>query len=806
MYPTLTGTRYCSLCDLELSRNPVVDGDQAFCCAGCHAVYNILSSKGGLENFQDSTVFQQALKSGLISNPALIEEIRRERPDVPEEELQRHHMEISEMWCPSCAEIIKLMLLQEKGVCNVVVDYTTDLASVEFSPRHISKERIYKIISSLGYNPHEMRSAESQVVSKSLYLRFFVAAFCGMNIMMFSYPIYSHYFSGEAFGDARMFAWLSMFASLPVVGYCAYPIFRRFLASLQVGLFGMETLVVIGVSTAFGLSLYELFSGGTHVYFDSMSAIIVFVLLGKIVETKAKFSARDSLVRLTRSLPRRGRRLLPSGESEYVPLKDVRKGDLIVALSGEKVVLDGLVTEGSGACDESLMTGESIPVAKKEGSPLLGGSIVKNGRLIFRVTATQEDSALKRIIEMVEQDIGEKTVYVRAADLVVRSFVPVVLCVAFTTAMYLYLAGVQDVGKTLVETAVIRAISILLISCPCALGIAAPLTESLLINGLAEVGAIVRNRGALGLLGKETVFVFDKTGTVTEGNFVVLEGAEKLSMEQSCRLKALSSQSTHPIASAVTAFLKGDVVKLDEIQEVAGKGLRAWYNGRELLLGSRSFLQENQIVLPADNPEEREVPVSQVYYAEGGVLLAQLLLGDRVRKGAKELLTSLGNVKSFLLSGDSKASVKAVAKCCGFDDYKGQCSPLHKREYIESLKKSGEIVCMLGDGINDAPALTASHVGISVVSATDISIQVSDILLTTDRLKVLSAIRTLALKGQRIIKQNLFWAFFYNIIGIFLAVGGWLSPVFGAFAMIVSSLIVVFNAMRTKKIDRDLIS
>ncbi|MFT5318544.1 MAG: heavy metal translocating P-type ATPase [Chlamydiales bacterium] len=806
MCPTLAGTRYCSLCDLELSTCPVVDGEQAFCCAGCHAVYNILSSKGGLENFQDSTVFQQALKSGLISNPALIAEIRRERPNVPEEELQRHHMEISEMWCPSCAEIIKLMLLQEKGVCNIVVDYTTDLASIEFSPRHISKEKIYKIISSLGYNPAEMRSAESQTVSKSLYLRFFVAAFCSMNIMMFSYPIYSHYFTGEAFGDARMFAWLSMIAALPVVGYSAYPIYRRFFASIQVGLYGMETLVVIGVTTAFGLSLNELISGGTHVYFDSMSVIIAFVLLGKIVETKAKFSARDSLIRLTRSLPRRGRKLLLTGETQYVNLKEVKEGDSIVALSGEKVVLDGIVTEGSGACDESLMTGESIPVAKKVGSSLLGGSIVKNGRLIFRVTATQEDSALKRIIEMVEQDLGNKTVYVRAADIVVRSFVPIVLCIAFATAAYLFFGGAQDAGKTVAETAIIRAISILLISCPCALGIAAPLAESHMINGLADVGAIVRNRGALRLLGKESVFVFDKTGTVTEGDFTVLEGAEKLSEGQRFRLKALSSQSTHPIASAVTMFLKGEVIKLDGIQEVVGKGLRGWHKQRELLLGSRSFLQENQIVVPAENLEVREFPVSQVFYAEDGQLVAQLSLGDRVRKGAKELLSSLGNIKSVLLSGDSKASVDAVAKYCGFDDYKEQCSPLHKREYIERLKNNGETVCMLGDGINDAPALTAAHIGISVVSATDISIQVSDILLTTDRLKVLTHIRALAIKGQRIIKQNLFWAFFYNIIGIFLAVGGWLSPVFGAFAMVVSSLIVVFNAMRIKRIDKGLIS
>lgn len=787
-------TQLCTLCESSASSFPIVDGSLVFCCAGCHAVFNILSTKNNLANYRENPLFLQAVRSGLISNPTLLDEIRKQTVDLPDQEWRRIHLEIQDLWCPSCAVFIRLMLMQEKGIRQCAVDYCTDMASIEYAPRYLSKEQLYQKIEALGYRPISLQDTVNNTSKSSLNLRFIVAAFCSLNIMMFSYPIYAAYFNNETLGYAPLLAWLSFFSSIPVLTYCAWPIWRRFINSLKIGLFGMEALIVIGVGAATLLSTYELLNGGTRIYFDSMSVIIVFVLLGKMIEAKAKFSAKDSLLRLNRALPRRGRKQFDDGTRQFVPLKDIEPGDLIVALTGEKIVLDGIVVEGKGACDESLMTGESIPIQKKTDSCVLGGSILQQGALTIKVTSTMEGTALHRIIDMIEQDIGHKTTYFPAAEQIVRWFVPLVLILAFGTALGYWLTGFDP------QTAILNAISVLLISCPCAIGIAAPLAESHLLNGLANLGAIVRNRGCLSLLGKETWFVFDKTGTITEGQFTLLNCSDPLSDIEREILKGLVIQSSHPIAVALNVNIDSPLKKFDFTEEIAGKGLRGTISNDIYLLGSLDFLSQQDVTIPDEiRLTSHTQIVTSVYFAKNKKCLTRLNLGDRLRNDSSMVVSALAPTQTMLLSGDSQACVENVAKQCGFNAWKAGCHPLEKREVIDQLRKKGEIVAMLGDGINDAPALTAANIGIAVVSATDISIQVSDILLTTDRLDVIPKIRHLAKNGRRIVKQNLFWAFFYNIIGIALAMQGSLSPLFAAFAMTASSLIVLFNA---KRIDR----
>lgn len=773
----------CALCQLELPSLPICEGDHFFCCPGCQAVFNILSSKGQLENFAENPIFKQAVNAGLISNRFLLETISSKTP--LEGHLEKLYLEVQEMWCPSCAEIIKLLLVQEKGVKNCVVDYTTDLASVEYSPRYISKEKIIALIQSFGYKANFFQNAQGKKVSFDLYLRFIVAAFFSLNIMMFAYPLYATYFNYDEEGVGSLFAWLSFYASLPVVIYSGWPILKRFWLTLRIGMPGMETLVVLGVLASFALSLFELLNGGTKVYFDSMTVIIAFVLLGKIIEAKAKFSAKDALLRLSRGLPRRGRKRLANGELVFTPLKEIRPGDIIVVFTGEKIVLDGKVLEGGGACDESLMTGEALPIPKHVGDPVLGGTFLQSGTLTFTVTSSQEESALQRIIQMVERDIGQKTHYTRAVDPIIRWFVPIVLTLATLTALYHHSA--------------IEAISVLLISCPCAIGIAAPLAESHLMNSLAKIGVLVRNRGCLVHLGRETLLVFDKTGTLTEGKFAVLKGLENLGeIDRSC-LKGLVQQSTHPIAKALTD--SSIPTPLDKVEEIAGHGMKGLYNTHTYFLGSLNFLKQHGIDCPLPEYPNLSLPITTVYFGRDKTHLTTIYLGDQLRKEAPEVIQKIKPTETMLLSGDGEISVKVTAELCQIPTYLHSCNPLKKREVIENLRKQGKIVCMIGDGINDAPSLTAAHVGISVVSASDISIQVSDILLTTERLEVIPQLRSLARKGRKIIRQNLFWAFFYNVVGIPLAAAGWLSPIFAAFAMVASSLMVLFNASRLIKKD-----
>lgn len=768
----------CALCDSDLPMNPVSEGERVFCCGGCHAVFNILSTQQALDNFEEHPVFQQALRSGLISNPALIEQIRSQRVEVEEEERKKLHLEIGEMWCPSCAEVIRLMLLREKGVLNCVVDYSTDLAAVEFAPRYLSREKILGVVAALGYEPHRLDEGRPRAVSRDLALRFGVAGFFSVNIMMFSYPIYAGYFSADPGGLSGIFAWLSLFASLPVLLYSGWPIFRRFWSSLSVGFLGMEALVAIGVTTSFGLSLYELFSGGIHVYFDSMTMIITLVLLGKIIEGRAKFSAKDSLLRLNQSVPRRGRKRLPDGSERFVLAKEVCVGDTLIALAGEKIVLDGELIEGEGTCDESLMTGEALPVHKVAGSMLLGGTVVQHGRVVYRVTAAQNETTLHQIIEMIERDIGYKSAYVRATDLLVRWFVPAVVALACVVGLY--------------SASFSRMISVLLISCPCAIGIAAPLAEALLAKRLAEIGVIVRNRGCLAALGRETLFVFDKTGTITEGRFNVLSGLEGLSDEVKGILKGLASQSIHPIAKAIASALPNSPTPFTQTEEIAGRGLRGTYQERRYLLGSAALLHMQGITDPEPHTN------TTAYFVEDNRVLATITLGDTIRPSAPEVIYDLKPTPTLLLSGDTSQAVATVAQKCGFDRWEAEKTPLEKRNTIQQLREEGEIVAMLGDGINDAPALTTADIGISVVTATDMSIQVSDLLLTTDNLSIIPKIGILARKGHKIIRQNIFWAFFYNTIGIGLAAYGVLSPLFATGAMIASSLMVLLNTQRLK--------
>jgi len=777
----------CALCDNGVSNLPLHDGDNVFCCNGCHVVFNILASKNQLSNFHDNPIFQQAVRSGLISNPALLDQIRKNRVTVSEQELVKLPLEISDMWCPSCAEIIRLILLQEKGINNCVVDYTTDLASIEYSPRHISKEKIFKLIQSLGYSASALHTNRHSV-NRSLYLRFGIAAFCSLNVMMFSYPLYASYFYLDLEGYGNLFAWLSLISILPVVTYCSWPIYKRFFSALKAGLYGMETLVVIAVFSTLILSIFELYQGGVRVYFDSLSVIITFVLLGKIIEAKAKFSAKDSILRLVKERPRRGRKRFPDGSQAFVPIKEVVPGDILVAFSGEKIVLDGIVVDGEGNCDESLMTGESVPLLKKIDSKLVGGSILQNGWIAYRVTNSVEESTMQKIFDMIQQELGNKVPYFRAADNVVQWFVPFVLFLAATTAAFL-------AATVTYEEALIRAVTVLLISCPCAIGIAVPLAEAHLMYRLASLGVIVRNRGCLSLLGRETVFVFDKTGTITEGVFTVISGLNKLTSKQKSILKGLASHSTHPISCAIVRAIDAPALMPESIEEFAGKGLRAVFEGTVWRLGSAAFLHQEQIN-NVESSNLEECLVSTVYVSEGEKCVATLQLGDQLRQDVLEIIQHLKSRRTVLLSGDANATVGYIAKVAGFHEWKGEQNPLQKRLYVESLRNEGHIVCMVGDGINDAPALAAAHIGISIVSATDISIQVSDLLLTTERLQCLPQIQQLAKKGQKIIKQNLFWAFFYNVVGMGLAIFGLLTPLFAAFAMLTSSFIVLLNARR----------
>lgn len=751
----------CALCN-EPSPSPIFFSEKPFCCAGCKAVFCILESKNQLDGFKQNPVYKAALQSGLISNQTLLTESQQAMAS------KQLCLEIPDMWCPACAEVISLVTKQQPGVLRCVVDYATDLASIEYDPCQISKQQLMTAIASFGYSPAEL-SEKVGTLPKGLWLRFGVAAFCSMNIMMFSYPLYSGALSGYSANLPQMLTWANFALCIPVVTFSAWPIWKRFWGGIKTGLFGMEVLVVLGASCSLALSLQHMYDGSVHVYFDSLAVIITLVLLGKIIEARAKFSAKETLFGLAKSLPRRGRKKMPDGTLSFVPLKDFAPGDVAVAFSGEKIVLDGLMEKGSAYIDESLLTGESKPLHKTEGDTLLGGSVVLSGDVTYTVTRCGEDSLIQRLIDHISQDIGQKTPYVRAADALVKIFVPGVLSLAAATLIW--------------DGSFETVMAVLLISCPCAIGIAAPLAEAHIINHLAASGVIVRNRGVLRLLGQEDVIAFDKTGTLTKGQFAVLKGLENLSKTELAILKGLTGRSIHPIAKAICASIQEAPAELN-VTEISGAGLQSG----PYQVGSATFTSQQ----PATGPH------TTVFFTKASELLATIVLGDSLKADSQAVIAALGPQRTLLLSGDSEAVVAHIAAACRIPAYKACMHPLEKREVIDSLCKSGKIVCMVGDGINDAPALTRADIGISVVTASEMSIQVSDILLTHDKLTLLPVLQKAGRLARRIVSQNLFWAFIYNIIGLGLAACGLLTPLFASLAMLLSSLAVVGNSKRLR--------
>ncbi len=784
---------FCRLCQLPCFDKSVQDNEHVFCCHGCRAVFSILSSKGLLENFKSHPIFEQALQHGLISNPALHES--QKDHDYPEREYEKIYLDIGGMWCPSCAEVIQWILAKERGITTCSIDYSTDLAIIRYMPRFISKDSILKIIQQLGYQPKYLQELINPPIDSQLKLKFIIAAFCSLNLMMFATPLYASILNADVQKLSNVFAWISFFTVLPVIFYSALPIIKRSWTSLSIGKLSMESLAVLGISSAFILSTLTLFNGGDKVYFETLSVIITFILLGKIIESKAKFSSKNALFKILRSLPNKGRKQLKDGSEQFVPIKEIAPNDAIIILPGEKIPLDSMVIEGTGVCDESLLTGEAQPISKNIGDLVFSGSILLQGKLICLVKAQPADSTLNKIVSLVEQEIIQKKQTYRLTDIISQKFVPIILTFATLTFGITFFLEIADPGLTVAQTAFFRSLAVLLISCPCAIGIAAPIAESHLIHALADAGALVRNRDSLQYLGKETAWIFDKTGTLTEGNFTLLNGIEQIPPQLYPILKGLCSSSNHPLSKTLLKHIPGPILNPSSINEFPGKGLSGKFMTDQYILGSAQFALENGINCIAEQPSDNKL-LTLIYFGKVNEVAFPIALGDKIRAEAPWVVETFKNINPWILSGDSQLATTYAAKLCGIKNWKSSCSPSDKKNFINDLKKEGHIVGMVGDGINDAPALASAHIGISLVNASDISIQASDILITNGNLQSIPNIREKAVKGRKIIQQNLFWAFAYNGVGLAFAAFGFLSPLISAFAMVTSSLFVIFNSKR----------
>jgi len=773
----------CTLC-----AEPCPDGS-AFCCTGCRHVYSILIESGAIQpgqNPRETDLFKRSLELGIISNakrnPA--------RVRIPEDALVEEKLfHVTGMWCNACAWLIEHVLNQEPGIRKAEVFFTSDLLRVRYCPQFLPGARIEERLRGLGYHvsPHTGEARNDSGARRLELIRLGIAAFLWLNVMTLNLSVYlgggfQHFLPGVV-----------MALATPVVFWCGFPILRVAWLGMKRGFARMETLLAIGIGAAYFYSAVEVFRGGKHIYFDIACAIVTLVLLGKFIERGAKESATRAIAGLYHMLPVKAR-VLANGRERFIAIDALQPDDVFVIKAGERIPADGIVMEGESYVDESVLTGESRPVSRHAGDRVTGGSLNAGGILQVRATAVGDNSVLAQIVRSVEAALSRRSEIERIADKVARIFVPAVIALAVVVAVVTALTGSAP-GEALM-----RAITVLVIACPCALGIATPLAISAAVGAASGRGIIISDPRALEAAQSLDIVVLDKTGTVTEGRFELLEyDPAHLPL-----LAAIETFSEHPLGRAVVEQAT-EIPPATDIEILKGRGTRGLVSGRRVFCGNRKLLKEfdlrleSAIDIRANLAEIKGHTVA--FYGWDNQVVGVLVFGDRIREDAPAFVASLANrgLRVLLVSGDSEITVRAVAVAVGADEYYAEVLPEGKRDLIANLKASGKHVVMVGDGVNDGPALARADLGIAMGSGTDLAIKASHVVLMTNKLERISGVFDLARQTLLIIKQNLFWAFFYNVTGISIAVFGRLNPIFAASAMVLSSLFVAWNSSRLRR-------
>ena len=711
---------------------------------------------------------------------------------------------ISGMTCASCAGRVERALAKVPGVNSVTVNLANERAHVQVQPQ-TDPQTLINVVSHAGYSATLLQDERVEADRKAdtlhrerraLLLAILLAV--PLVVPMLLSPLGVHW---------MLPAWAQAALATPVQFILGARFYVAAWKAVRSGAGNMDLLVAIGTSAGYGLSLYQWLTAepGTapHLYFEASAVVIALVLLGKYLESRAKRQTASAILALEALRPDRALRVVDGVEQE-VAISELQLEDRVLVKPGERFPVDGDVIEGHSHADEALITGESLPVAKEPGDRVTGGAINGEGRLLVRTTALGSETVLARIIRLVEDAQTGKAPIQRLVDRVSQVFVPVVLLIAFIT-----LAGWLLAGASL-EGALINAVTVLVIACPCALGLATPTAIMAGTGVAARHGILIKDAEALERAHEVTAVVFDKTGTLTSGtpritNMIALEGNEEQLLQ---RAGALQRGSEHPLAKAVLDVCHEWQLKLDEIENshaLSGRGIAGTVQGHELMLGNRRLLEESG--LPMGDLAES----ARIWEAEGRTLswlierapdphvIGLFAFGDSLKPGTDEAVRELNarGITSHLLTGDNRGSAQVVAKALGIHDVHAEVLPADKSATVMQLK-SHNVVAMVGDGIDDAPALAAADIGIAMGSGTDVATQAAGITLMRGDPRLVPAALDISRRTYAKIRQNLFWAFVYNLIGIPLAAFGYLNPVLAGAAMALSSVSVVSNALLLK--------
>ena len=712
---------------------------------------------------------------------------------------------VAGMTCASCVNRVERALRKVPGVEEATVNLATESARVVYRPGDDAEAQIRRAVRNAGYEPRAAQAPMEEDLSPW-------AGFAPVAIgLLLSLPLVLP-MAGDLFGRHWMLpAWMQFALATPVQFILGARFYRAGWHAVKARSGNMDLLVAIGTSAGWGLSVWLwLTQENPHLYFEASAVVVTLVLLGKWLEARAKRQTTAAIRALQALRPETAHVLMRDGTERDLPLAEVLAGDRLVVRPGERVPADGLLEQGETHVDESMLTGEPLPVGKAAGARLTGGSINGEGRVVMEATAVGGESVLSQIIRLVEDAQAGKAPIQRMVDQVSAVFVPVVLVIAALT-----LAGWLFVGAG-VESALIHAVAVLVIACPCALGLATPAAIMAGTGVAARQGILIKDAQALELAHKVDTVAFDKTGTLTVGQprlvaFLAAPGSDEAS--QLAAAASLQSGSEHPLARAVVGAARERGVAFaapDAVRAVAGRGTEGEVGGRSYLIGSLRWLQELQVPLGALQPEVARLQGEGATLSalvervdEGLALRALMAFADEPKDGAAQALERLRaqGMRLVMISGDNHAAALAMGRRLGLRDGEIQAEvlPGEKSARVAALREGGHVVAMVGDGVNDAPALAAADVGIAMGTGTDVAMHAAGVTLMRGDVGLVAGALEISRRTVRKIRQNLFWAFAYNVAGIPLAALGFLSPVVAGAAMALSSVSVLTNALLLKR-------
>jgi Cu+-exporting ATPase len=721
------------------------------------------------------------------------------------------NFKITGMSCAACANRIEKGLNKLPGIYSASVNLVGEKAAVEYDPREVTIEQMKAKIDSLGFTAHDLtdnkdRNQEKQVKEAEVSRQRFRLILSAVLSFPLLWAMVLHFFG--IMGSVGHFLnnpYLQLVLATPVQFVAGWQFYRGAYAALRNGSSNMDVLVALGTSAAYFYSIANVVRGVAELYFETSAILITLIILGKLLEATAKGHTSEAIKALM-GLQAKTARVIRNGEEIDVMIEAVLVGDIIVVRPGEKVPVDGIIIEGTSTVDQSMLTGESLPVDKKMEDPVVGATINKFGTFKFKATKVGKDTALSQIVRIVEEAQGSKAPIQRFADVVSGYFVPTIIGIALLTFLGWYFVG--DPGNF--SRALINCISVLVIACPCALGLATPTSIMVGTGKGAENGILIKGAEHLENAHRLTAIVLDKTGTITKGEPDVTDIISLAHLNESELLQiavGAEKKSEHPLAEAIVKFGQSQGIIAtdpDTFTAIPGYGVEVFQDGKRILVGTRKLMRENNIMIEPLIPqieslEEQGKTVMLMSFEDQMVGL--LAVADTVKEHSAEAVAELKQlgIEVWMITGDNERTARTIANQVGIDSVMFEVLPEHKAQKVESLKKEGKVVAMVGDGINDAPALATADVGFAIGSGTDVAIEAADITLMRGDLRGIVAAIKLSKATMKNIKQNLFWALIYNSLGIPIAVAGYLSPVVAGAAMAFSSVSVVMNALRLKR-------